>query len=961
MKPDLTRWNRAGLRRFRYVDGNAVTYLEMLRRELLARFSSWDMDLLGIQLESGNPEEEPFGKDYQQAIDNYRSLNDQRGKIALEIIRSFARATHVLTEHLDAYANEGFLGTATQWENVRRLVHGLSYHPGPPASAMTHLVLYAKPEQAGLVSRGLQIKHTPEDKSPVVFETLEEIQVDPAFNALQLENWNRSQDKIENSKELRLDCIVDGLKPGDPVVIENAGKLQSHWLRRVFVEDECTILVLSGSVSGKLCDLRIHLNPIEKLEIFAPLGQQITKVGTSNLLLEEEPTPLQKKLTRGSEEEKYVFIGSGNEGVYRRVIGVDGKRIHLQSAIAEGNLKDLNLPDCYVGMPGLLEVALGTNNHGNATVKGSAPWLLGADVFISHGGGRFSAHKVSVAEAGTESDVTYLKLEGDAISGGGLGRMLVPPGANEWKWRMDSFVELSAQNLKVSTIKRMARDELCVVGCDSNLVAARIENITEEGAGRSGLQVASWEPKALAEKNENFLRSQTTVFGKFKEQARLQGWNINETEVRGANSKRVVLHDKAMAGKLKTGRLLVIEHEPPDATGSFLTSVLKADGETGELLLKDALPESPENSKRYQYRTGKTVIRANVVLAGHGETQPEKILGSGNATLSNQEFLFPVSNVSFVSDSRQTSGVRADISIIVDGETWTQVPHFNSSQATDVHYVVRMTEEGHLQIIFGDGVHGRRLPTGENNVRIAWRMGSGADGNFAEGLLEKPAHPHPRVEAVSQPFRSGGGSDVESVSSLRRSAPASLLTMERAVSANDFAQLAESHARVWRARAGLESQGREQIVSVIVVPADGFGLDTFEEELEGFLLGRAIPGIRVKLKPYAPVILRLLIVLDIDETRFDREDVQAEVQKTLLERFTLKNRTIGAPVYLSDIYQCVGAIRGVEYSVCKFVDAKGAPIKKQDEEVQALHPDREYEVIHMDSGDCIRWTTEEEE
>ena len=35
---DLTRWNRAGLSRFRYVDGNAAEYLEILRQQLAKRF-----------------------------------------------------------------------------------------------------------------------------------------------------------------------------------------------------------------------------------------------------------------------------------------------------------------------------------------------------------------------------------------------------------------------------------------------------------------------------------------------------------------------------------------------------------------------------------------------------------------------------------------------------------------------------------------------------------------------------------------------------------------------------------------------------------------------------------------------------------------------------------------------------------------------------------------------------------
>ena len=40
-RSDITRWNRAGLRRFQYVDANAATYLEELRVRLAERFPLW--------------------------------------------------------------------------------------------------------------------------------------------------------------------------------------------------------------------------------------------------------------------------------------------------------------------------------------------------------------------------------------------------------------------------------------------------------------------------------------------------------------------------------------------------------------------------------------------------------------------------------------------------------------------------------------------------------------------------------------------------------------------------------------------------------------------------------------------------------------------------------------------------------------------------------------------------------
>ncbi|MCL2643837.1 MAG: hypothetical protein FWD51_00045 [Betaproteobacteria bacterium] len=763
MKSDLTRWNRAGLKRFRYIDGNAATYLEALRQELFVRLAGWDMELLGLKLDSNDDRAEvlkkyieEFGKDHQQAHENYLDLNDNPGSIALEIVRSFARAAHVLTEHLDAYANEGFLGTATQWENVRRLVHGLDYHPKPPASAETHLVLHAKPGQSGLVARGLQIKHTPEKGSPVIFETLEDIEVDTAFNALRLKDWNHSPGKIENSSRLVLDRIVEDFVLDEPVVIEDVenGVLQPRLLKSISIENECTVLHLESvtPISGSQGDLFIHLKPAEKLQLVTPV-------------------------------------------------------------------------------------------LGNETI--------------------------------------------------------------------------------VTAVKRLGRGDLCVAVAVNNLKlrAAYLQYVTVAtgGVGQSTLLVDNW-----VGDSGSFTANNTFVFGKFKERVRLRDWDVNETPISG---KTLTLEKKEVAKILRQGQRIVIEQEAPEPRKYFQTTVQGVDKETGIVTLALDLPA--------EYITGRTVIRANVVQAGHGETQPEKILGSGNATLSNQEFLFPVSGVSFVSDKMEVSGVKADISVIVDGETWTQVSRFNQSEPTDIHYVVRMTEEGHLRIVFGDGVNGRRLPTGENNVRIAWRMGSGIADNLGAGLLKKPAQPHPRIEAINQPFSISGDNDEEPVTSLRRSAPTSLITMGRAVSVIDFAALAESHSSVWNARAELKSPGN--IVCVTVVPAQGQELnEDSAKTIKTFLLSRAIPGVNVELEEYKSQPLNLKITLSINRARFDPEIVQAEVKGALLERFTLKNSTIGAPVYLSDVYQCVEAVRGVENSICMF----------EGSDDQTLYPEPN-EVFHI--------------
>jgi hypothetical protein len=82
--------------------------------------------------------------------------------------------------------------------------------------------------------------------------------------------------------------------------------------------------------------------------------------------------------------------------------------------------------------------------------------------------------------------------------------------------------------------------------------------------------------------------------------------------------------------------------------------------------------------------------------------------------------------------------------------------------------------EGRLKITFGDGRRGRRMPSGVNNVRITHRKGNGLSGNLAAG-------PHYLVAQVRQPLPATGGNDMETLEALRENAPATVLTLERAV------------------------------------------------------------------------------------------------------------------------------------------------------------------------------------
>ena len=156
--------------------------------------------------------------------------------------------------------------------------------------------------------------------------------------------------------------------------------------------------------------------------------------------------------------------------------------------------------------------------------------------------------------------------------------------------------------------------------------------------------------------------------------------------------------------------------------------------------------------------------------------------------------------MSFTADATKSSGVAAAIEVELAGRDWEQVSTLKDSAPDDHHYTIRMTEEGFVKILFGDGEYGRRLASGKNNIRVRYRVGSGLAGNVPVGGLEKPVNPHPLVDAVRQPLPAAGGGDMEDVASLRENAPPTLLALERAASFSDFSHLAAAQSSVWQAR-----------------------------------------------------------------------------------------------------------------------------------------------------------------
>lgn len=91
-------------------------------------------------------------------------------------------------------------------------------------------------------------------------------------------------------------------------------------------------------------------------------------------------------------------------------------------------------------------------------------------------------------------------------------------------------------------------------------------------------------------------------------------------------------------------------------------------------------------------------------------------------------------------------------------------------------------------ITFGDGIFGRKVSAGEN-VTITYRSGGGSIGNIPEQTLNTLLDSLSEVTAVTNNSEFSGGADEQTIEQLRELIPASLRTLERAVTEQDYSDI----------------------------------------------------------------------------------------------------------------------------------------------------------------------------
>jgi hypothetical protein len=162
-----------------------------------------------------------------------------------------------------------------------------------------------------------------------------------------------------------------------------------------------------------------------------------------------------------------------------------------------------------------------------------------------------------------------------------------------------------------------------------------------------------------------------------------------------------------------------------------------------------------------------------------------------------------------------------------DDVVWRPRRDLLDSDRSASEFWVEMQTDGRASVRFGDDTTGR-APAIDTRFTATYRVGNGAAGNVgAEAIAHvlSTTLPASAVLAARNPLPATGGVDPEPLDGVRHAAPYAFRRQERAVTLEDWAEVAGRHAEIQRAVATLRWTGSWHTVRVHVDRVEGRAVD----------------------------------------------------------------------------------------------------------------------------------------
>jgi hypothetical protein len=319
------------------------------------------------------------------------------------------------------------------------------------------------------------------------------------------------------------------------------------------------------------------------------------------------------------------------------------------------------------------------------------------------------------------------------------------------------------------------------------------------------------------------------------------------------------------------------------------------------------------NDLSFTYKRDTVTIYGNVVQATNGETRVE-VLGSGDGTKKLQQFQLRKSPLTYV-PAPNAAGITSTLQVRVNNILWHETDNLAAAHPTDRTYITQEDDKSQTSVVFGNGEHGARLPTGVENVKAVYRFGIGTPGNVKAKQINQLSSRPLGVKGVINPKPATGGADAESRDQARRNVPLAVQALDRLVSVEDYADFAHIFAGIGKASSARLSDGHRQLVHLTIAGANNIPIDVNSD-----LFQNLFQALRQQGDPFVPLqvdlceVLMLVISANVRLLPdYEWEPVEPVLRAAVLDAFSFERRELGQSVFQSELISIIQGVAGVDY------------------------------------------------
>lgn len=269
--------------------------------------------------------------------------------------------------------------------------------------------------------------------------------------------------------------------------------------------------------------------------------------------------------------------------------------------------------------------------------------------------------------------------------------------------------------------------------------------------------------------------------------------------------------------------------------------------------------------------------------------------------------------------------LREYVGTVADGPSWSAQYDLLASDGDERDFVAEMDDEGRAHLRFGDGDLGR-MPEAGTKFRACYRIGNGLAGNVGRDTITYLVLRDGSLSADGieprNPLPARGGTAPEPTAEVKLFAPGAFRAhRERAITAEDYAELAQNNPKIQRAAAELRWMGSWYEAHVAVDPlCTETAKVALLEEIAGDLYRYRRMGHDLAVVParYVPIEVAMEVCV---LPHYTRGTVKAELLKVFSNRrladgklgfFHPDNLSFGDGVYVSRLIAAAKGVEGVD-------------------------------------------------